>query len=344
MSLKKTCYMCLILLFVNSACLGERNLTAFEVNEKLGRGINLGNALEAPKEGQWGVTLQEEYFKLIKQAGFESVRIPIKWSAHALQQKPYTIDVKFFDRVDWAVKNALSNNLCVVMNMHHYDEICDEPEKHLERFVCLWEQIAEHYKEQNETVLFELLNEPCKKLDDEIWNQLVADTLQVVRKSNPERIIVIGPTNWNSIDKLDKLVLPDSDRNIIVSFHYYQPFNFTHQGASWVGEQSKNWLGTKWTGTKEEKGAIEKDLDSVLEWGKGHNRPIYLGEFGAYSKADMPSRARWTTFVAREAEKRNFSWSYWEFCAGFGVYDSSEKKWREPLLKSLIPEARITDN
>lgn len=344
MSLNKTYYMCVILLSLNLACFADRNPTVFEVNKRLGRGINLGNALEAPKEGQWGVTLQEEYFKLIKQAVFESVRIPIKWSAHALQQKPYTIDANFFERVDWAVRKALSNRLYVVINMHHYDEIYDDPERHLERFVSMWQQIAEHYKDQSEAVLFELLNEPCKKLDDKIWNQLIADTLQVVRKSNPQRVVVIGPTNWNNIDKLDKLVLPDSDRNIVVSFHYYQPFNFTHQGAEWIGEQSKNWLGTKWTGTEKEKQAIEKDFDRVFEWGEEHSRPIYLGEFGAYGKADMQSRARWTAFVAREAEKRNFSWSYWEFCSGFGVYDSSEKKWREPLLKSLIAETRITDN
>lgn len=344
MSLNKTYHMCIILFFLNSVCLAEKDLTAFEVNKRLGRGINLGNALEAPKEGQWGVTLQEEYFKLIKQAGFESVRIPIKWSAHALQQEPYTINANFFDRVDWAVRNALANNLYVIINMHHYDEIYDEPEKHLERFVCLWEQIAEHYKDQNEAVLFELLNEPCKKLDDKIWNQLAADTLRVVRKTNPQRVVVIGPTSWNSIDKLDKLVLSASDKNIIVSCHYYLPFNFTHQGATWVGEQSKNWVGTKWTGTDKERDAIEKDFDRAFEWGKKHNRPIYLGEFGAYSKGDMESRARWTSFVAREAEKRNFSWSYWEFCSGFGVYDSSEKKWRQPLLKSLIVETRMTDN
>jgi len=336
--------MCVILLSLNSVCFAEKDLTVFEVNKRLGRGINLGNALEAPKEGQWGVTLQEEYFKLIKQAGFDSVRIPIKWSAHAFEQKPYTIDAKFFERVDWTIRNALSNNLYVIINMHHYDEIYDNPEKHSERFLSLWQQIAEHFKDQSETVLFEFLNEPCRKLDEKIWNQLTADTLQVVRKSNPQRIVVIGPTNWNNINKLEKLVLPDSDRNIIVSFHYYQPFNFTHQGAEWVGEQSKNWLGTKWTETDKEKQVIEKDLDRAFEWGKEHNRPIYIGEFGAYSKADMESRVRWTAFVAREAEKRNFSWSYWEFCSGFGVYDSSEQRWRKPLLKSLIPSTKIDDD
>src|SRR4051812_1424479 len=76
---------------------------ASEINRKIGRGINLGNALEAPKEGEWGLTLEEGYFEAIKKAGFDSVRIPIRWSAHAKAESPYTIDPRFFERIDWAV-------------------------------------------------------------------------------------------------------------------------------------------------------------------------------------------------------------------------------------------------
>ncbi len=68
---------------------------AAEINERLGRGINLGNALEAPAIGGWGVVLEEEYFRLIKEKGFSSVRIPIRWSAHAQANPPYTIDEDF---------------------------------------------------------------------------------------------------------------------------------------------------------------------------------------------------------------------------------------------------------
>src|SRR5262245_61215606 len=77
-------------------------------NAKLGRGINLGNALEAPREGAWGVTLKAEYFAAIKKAGFATVRLPVKWSAHASSDAPYTIDPKFAERVDWAVDQALA--------------------------------------------------------------------------------------------------------------------------------------------------------------------------------------------------------------------------------------------
>ena len=82
-------------------------LDPFDINRELGRGVNLGNALEGPTEGAWGVVLEEEFFDLIADQGFDSVRIPIRWSAHAEVAAPYTIDPKFFERIDWAVENAL---------------------------------------------------------------------------------------------------------------------------------------------------------------------------------------------------------------------------------------------
>ena len=76
------------------------------------------------------------------------------------------------------------------------------------------------------------------------------------------------------------------------------------------------------------------------EWAKKNNRPVFLGEFGAYEKADMTSRAKWTAAVVKEAESRGFSWAYWEFASGFGAYDRDKKAWRDPLLHGLIPPAK----
>jgi len=100
---------------------------------------------------------------------------------------------------------------------------------------------------------------------------------------------------------------------------------------------SDAWLGTEWAGTSPQKRSLQFDFDVVAQWAKDNERPIFLGEFGAYSKAALASRARWTAFVAREAEKRGFSWAYWEFCSGFGVYDQSSGVWNEPLLQALLP-------
>jgi endoglucanase len=159
----------------------------------------------------------------------------------------------------------------------------------------------------------------------------------VIRESNPVRNVILGGVNWNAFDQLPNLELPEKDGHIIATFHYYLPFQFTHQGADWVGEESNNWLGTTWDATEAEKAEIIAHFDSAAAWAQGHNVPIYVGEFGAYSKADKASRERWTAFVAREAERHGFAWAYWEFGSGFGVYDPDAKVWREGLLRALIP-------
>ena len=119
-------------------------------NVQLARTVNFGNALEAPTEGAWSVTLEENYFQLVKNAGFTAVRLPVKWSAHALSAAPDTIDPTFFKRVDWAVSNATSRGLSIIVNVHHHDELLTDPAAHLERFLALWRQIAGRYKTQND--------------------------------------------------------------------------------------------------------------------------------------------------------------------------------------------------
>ena len=131
--------------------------------------------------------------------------------------------------------------------------------------------------------------------------------------------------------------LPDDDRHLIDTFHYYSPFKFTHQGAPWLGAQSQSWLGTKWTGTPAEKQAVIRDLDRAIQWAVEHRRPMYMGEFGTYEKADVESRARWTRFLADESIARKIGFAYWEFCSGFGVYDAKNGQWVELLKKALKP-------
>jgi endoglucanase len=311
----------------------------FKMNKLLGRGINLGNALDAPSEGEWGVILKEGYFDIIKQAGFDSVRLPVRWSAHAMEKSPYTIDPNFMKRVDWAVNCALSRNLPIILNIHHYNESYIDPNGHKERFLALWKQIAEHFKGCPDILLFELMNEPRNKLDEFVWNTYMKESLAVVRQSNPNRTIVIGSAHDNIIPYLKFLDIPKDDRNIIVTIHYYFPLEFTHQGADWITKGDPNtWMGTKWTGTEAEQKAVTDQFDIAAAWGKEHNRPINLGEFGSYKKADMDSRARWTKFIADSAIERGMSFDYWEFCASeFGAYDQQTKSWRKPLLDALIP-------
>ncbi|MEM8530189.1 MAG: cellulase family glycosylhydrolase [Chloroflexota bacterium] len=429
----------------------------------LGKGINFGDALEHQNEGDGGVVLEEADFDLVKQAGFDTIRLPVSWTYHASEQAPYTIDSAIFDRVDWAVEQAVQRDLNIVVNMHFYHDFNNNPDAEEERFLALWKQIAEHYQNSSNRVYFELLNEPNGVFNDapERWNELFAQTVSIIRESNPTRPIIAGPAGWNVIDWLGDFDLP-ADPNLITTVHYYEPHSFTHQGADWLGDPPP--VGTSWNGdeptllwatwywsenVKDEwqtddqgndqllltfeqpdarfqlhapvavqgystidmriQGAFNlqvgcpgklqdlqtaegwndyevdlseceslrdviiqqngtaqtpmlvseltlrganKDLDllatsmeraqylfdTLAQWANQHNTTVFLGEFGAISKANLISRAHWTEFVRSEAEEHGFAWAYWELRAqNFGAYDSAEGAWIAPLLEALMP-------
>jgi len=308
----------------------------FEHAKLLGRGINLGDALEAPAEGDWGIRLKADYFRLIRSAGFDTVRIPVCWSAHADGQPPWRISEDFFTRVDWAVRQALAHNLRVVVDMHHYDELMKDPAGHRDRFLGLWRQISERFRGYPPELYFEILNEPCGELTTAGWDNLLASAVAVIRQAHPRRTLIVNSRKDDS-GVLTDFSLPPADRNLIASFHYYKPFRFTHQGAEWLaGAESA--LGRTWSGTAAQRQAVIADLDRVVRWGREHERPLWMGEFGTYDKADLDSRAAWTSFVSREAEKRGIMWAYWDFGGSFGIYDPAAGEWRTVLLKALLPD------
>jgi len=315
---------------------GFHVLDPFEQVKQFSRGVNFGNALEAPKEGDWGMTLEEGFFDLVKSGGFATIRLPVKWSGHALRQAPYTIEPAFLARVDWAVDNALKRGLNIVVNMHNYDEIVQQSDPEHDRFLGLWEQISAHYKDAPAAVVLEPLNEPNGALTAGTWQRLFDDTLAVIRKANPERNVIFTGADWGGPSALRGMKRPD-DPHLIATFHYYQPFAFTHQGAEWV-QGSNQWIGTKWKGDSGDRVNVDFDFDQVAQWAKANKIPVWMGEFGSYGKyGDRVSRQRWTAYVARQAEQRGFAWAYWEFGAGFGVYDRANKTWIEPIHTALVP-------
>src|SRR4029077_16229967 len=125
-------------------------------------------------------------------------------------------DPKFATRVDWAVDQALTNHLNIIVNVHHYAAMDANPDRHLPRLVGLWEQIADRYKDRPAGVYFELLNEPHDKLIEGKWNDTIPALLKAVRKTNPTRPVIVGPAFWNAIWALDKLELPKDDRGLIL--------------------------------------------------------------------------------------------------------------------------------
>ena len=232
--------------------------TGSEVAELLGRGINFGNSLEGPREGDWGVYLEADFFRLIAEAGFDHIRLPVSWAAYADTEPPYTIPDgvdpnvvdqpydNIWERVDWAIDQAEAHDLMIIVNMHHYDEAHADPQAHRDRIVAMWEQIAPRYADRGSNVVFELFNEPHVVYTEQpqLWNSLLVDLLAVVRETNPTRTVLVGPVGFNHVDYLDAMLLPDDDY-LIATFHLYEPFRFTHQGAFWMDPIPP--LGVPWT-------------------------------------------------------------------------------------------------
>ena len=305
---------------------------AFKQNAQMGRGMNVLSAdpmWKSPRKGR----MTERHFALIKAAGYGNVRIPIHPFRFATDQENFTLDPKFFTTLDWAIRTALKNDLMPIVDFHEHNQMSSDPLGKKRMFLAMWKQIAAHCRDYPREVLFEICNEPNMK--PEIWNEIQEEARQLIRTSNPQRTLIIGTINGNQIQYLKDLELPEDDRNIIVAIHYYSPIQFTHQGAPW-SKKGKDQKNVPWTATAAEQQAVMRDFDVAQQWSKENNRPLTLGEFGAYEKADMKHRQIWTDFIARQAEQRNWSWSYWQFDSDFIAYDIDHDHWVNPIQEALV--------
>ncbi len=272
------------------------------------------------------------HFKIIHDAGFNTVRIVM--TPFASMDDHGTISPFWIAHLDTMVKAALDQGLTVVIDEHDYELCGKDAVTCRTKLLAFWSQIAPRYKDAPNRVVFELLNEPHEALSDEGWNALLKETLAIVRASNPTRNVIIGPGHWNGLEDLPQLVLPADDRHIIVTFHYYHPMEFTHQGAPWVPQYKQ--LGVRW-GSDADIALLNKEFDIVKAWSEAQKRPIFLGEFGAYETGATADRARWTNAVVRAAEARGFAWAYWQFDKDFIVYDIDKSAWVGPIFSALIP-------
>jgi endoglucanase len=307
---------------------------SFELVKRLGRGVNILGYDPVWDDFAKG-RFKEKHFRIIREAGFQSVRLNL----HVLQRMDETNGFKLEDSwlkiLDWAVNGALDNGLAVILDLHNFTDVAKDPEAFKPRIMAFWRQIARRFRDAPDSLLFEILNEPNGKLTPGLWEEYWSEALAVIRATNPNRAVVIGPPFWNGIGGLDQLTLPEDDRNIIVTVHYYEPFSFTHQGASWSPE-TVQLSGVRW-GSEAEKKRLEDDFRRVQQWSLERRRPILLGEFGAYEKGPMDSRAAYTAAVARTAESLGWAWTYWQFDSDFIIYDIDMDRWVEPILKALIP-------
>jgi len=302
----------------------------------LGRGVNFGNMLDAPTEGAWTLRVDDRYIALVGSAGgtggwgnaerVQSVRLPVRWSNHASADAQATIDPAFMARVDDVVTRLLARGVPVVLDMHHYRQLDGDavdagettvPDAVIDpRFLAMWKQIAEHFRDAPPTLAFELYNEPHGRLTAR-WNDLMSRAVRLVRQSNPTRVIVVGPTQWNSARGLPDFTMPP-DANLVLTVHHYDPYTFTHQGAPWVTPALPTGIACC---SPQQMADIRGPLDKAQQWGASHGYPVYVGEFGAFESVALPDRLRYTRAIRDEMEQRGMTWSYWELAGGFGFYD-----------------------
>jgi endoglucanase len=275
------------------------------------------------------------HFGEIRRAGFDFVRVNLQAFKHMDAQD--RLDPAWLAKLDDVVREAQKAGLGVILDEHDFDVCSEDIEICGTRLSAFWTQVAPRYANAPQNVAFELLNEPHDKLNGEVWNGLLARLLGIVRSTNPTRIVVVGPTHWNSLNDLPLLKLPQ-DPNLLLTFHYYEPFHFTHQGATWAGEEVKQLHGITW-GSDAERAAVATDFDKVAAWSKANNRPVLLGEFGAYDKSGTPLdlRVAYISAARTEAEKRGFGWAYWQFEGDFVAWDMPNQRWVEPIRNALIP-------
>ena len=215
-----------IALLLPAAASAQRTGPAWETAAHLKRGVNIigyDPLWRDPAKARF----QTRHFGIIKAGGFDFVRVVLSGFRH--MDADNRLSPQFLTTLDWVVKEAQAAGLRVILDEHDFTYCAANPDPCETKLVAFWQQVGERYKGQPNTVLFELLNEPNGQIDAPRWNAMIAKLLPIVRATNPNRTIVIGPVRWNNLEELPSLILPKADRNIIVTFHSYEPFRFTHQ-------------------------------------------------------------------------------------------------------------------
>jgi len=286
------------------------------------RCLNIGNALDAPFEGAWGPSITEHDLDWIAGAGFDTIRLPVRFGSHWRG----TIWPGFLARVEQVIVQAQERGLTVILDLHHFDELMSDPDTYASVFVAIWSELAMYFEGHEDNLIFELLNEPRDAITTARAIELYKSVLPIIRSKHPDRWIIIGGGEMNSLNEM--LTLPKMGPNIALSFHYYSPMDFTHQQQTWTGEYfpQRNW------GSAQERFKVRADISRAAR----SDMPVFLGEFGVVREADTASRNAWIETVRRQAEEIGIGWCYWAYGAGFDLRDFSGYEWHPGLYRALM--------
>ncbi len=340
--------------------------------DRMGLGMNLSyldNWWNGTKEKHFSdfakpeeAAKREKMLADIAKSGFKTVRLPICFSAWMELKRPYQWDnPKALEMADSFVKWALANNLNVIIDLHHSEFDGSIPDAaNPERIVNLWLRIAERYQKTDpEKVFFELRNEP-HDMPAEAWCRQAEQIIKYVREIAPKHTLIVGFHDWNGRQAmLDSK--PFEDKNIIYTFHYYDPFLFTHQGATWAGvggiEEIKflpfpangekiktpdkakgQWTESLIRSYREDSKAEKmfKDLKAAKDWAVKNKVPIFVGEFGSLGKfAGAEDRCRHAEAVYTAFGKLQIPNAWWEWDGGFNMFKSGTTEISDCMRKAI---------
>lgn len=309
----------LLLLFsLIIVCSLTAQITPAEAVAGMGRGINLGNTLEPPRETEWNNgPAQEAYFDAYVEAGFTNIRIPVRWDKHTGNAAPYTIDGSWMDRVEQVVGWALERDLYVTLNGHHEDWLkTDYSQTNQDRYDAIWRQIVERFKDKSDKLLYEIINEPngltVAQVDD--LNERI---LGIIRAEEPTRLVIFGGNMYANAEQLFQAAIPgNNDQYLVGYYHSYDPWPF-------AGEHQGTW------GSDAQYRAVTNKFQSAANWSSSQNIPVHLSEYNARVEADYNSRMRWIAHNVEMSVKFGFAFSIWDDGGWFKVLDRTSNTWPE---------------
>lgn len=296
-------------------------ITPEEAANAVHKGINMGNTLEPPLEGGWNnPPAREIYFDLYRDAGFDLVRIPVRWDQHTGENTPYSIDPVWMQRVEQLVDWALERDLFVIINAHHDNWIKENYSNALyrDRFDSIWSQVATHFRDKPDRLMFEILNEP-HGLTQSQNDELHARVLSIIRRTNPTRIVVIQGNEWGGAQELIDMTVPEDDY-LIGSFHTYDPWPFGLEGTGSFGPSEIR--------------ALDEKFAAVKAWSDQQEIPVLLGEFGCHRDADYNQRMKHYKTYMDLIRKYGFIFSAWDDGGNFGILNRTAYSWNE--IKDIL--------
>ena len=292
----------------------------------MGRGINLGNTLEPETEGGWNnPPAREELFDYYVDAGFRTVRIPVRWDKHTGTTTPFQVELSFMDRVEEIVDWGLARNLFVIINTHHDDWIKSgyaDPVNRA-RFDAIWDQIAERFAGKSDRLLFEMINEPFGLTRTEV-DDLNARVLTIIRATNPTRLVIFSGNEYSGAEQLLAAAVPD-DPWLLAYYHSYDPWSFAGEGQGTWGAS--------------ERAALKARVRQVADWSATHGVPVMNSEFGVIRDSDYNSRMRFYSAYVEEHLAAGMPIQVWDDGGWFRVLHREDGTWNDE--KDLVLHAYI---